>query len=230
MSTARARKDYHGTRMNRRYQRFPADKVEGTGVDPLGSFREFLGKDLRRNIDVHRDTNRRSLDLDSRKELNMTVASMSQTSHFHHRRASEIPPSSLPDSTVNDIPKPLKPVFRTNQESGEGWKPPNYPSNLSPIHRIDYNPITCLPLRSFSIPKNTNIDARRRKGITEIADKQHLFYANSNPVHAQALAADPHTFHYRQGMFMHMYEASARQGFLNRPFPLARRKSPGFRD
>ena len=195
----------------------------------MGSFREFLGKDLRRNIDVHRDTVRGSADMETRKDPASFDTAVSPIRHVHLRRASEMPTNLLSESAVSDIPVKLKPLFGTNQESGEGWSPPDHPSHLTHTHRIDYNPITCLPLPYASLRTSTNIDARRRNGITEIADKQHLFHSNPNPAHSQALASDPRTFHYRQGVFMHMWEVSARQGFLNRPFPLARRKSPVFR-
>jgi hypothetical protein len=41
----------------RPFSRFTSTKVAGTGVDPQGSYRDFINKDTFKNVDVRRDHN-----------------------------------------------------------------------------------------------------------------------------------------------------------------------------
>lgn len=68
------------------------------------------------------------------------------------------------------------------------------------------------------IRKTTNIDARRCKGITEIVDKRAIYASNYDPSYQNALKDDPGIFCRKNGIFTHMYDASARQGSITMPF------------
>lgn len=69
MSNFGTRRDHHGTGVKKDITRFLSEKKAGTGIDPKGTFIEFLKKDVQTNIDIHRDTVKRIEDLDSRRNV-----------------------------------------------------------------------------------------------------------------------------------------------------------------
>jgi hypothetical protein len=232
MSRSLPRIDPHGTGVKKNIQRFPPTKVVGTGIDPLGSFKEFLKKDVKVNIDLHRDTVKRIDDLETRKPL-PAIGTTTMTKGFPVPRsgstgmrvASETdhisfyqPDQDLRYTSAREAMKQPVTRFGKSQETKEGWAPRTYSNAFSNCQSVGYNPITFEANPHIVTRKTTNIDARRMKGITEFSDKQHGFSENTNPAHGEALREDPRGFYRRTGIFSHMYDASARYGYMTMPF------------
>jgi hypothetical protein len=229
MSRSLPRIDHHGTGVKKDIQRFPPIKVGGTGIDPLGSFKEFLKKDVKVNIDIHRDTVKRMDDLESRKDL-PAVGTTTMTKGFPVSRSESSGKRFLnetdhisfyqPDQDLRYSEVMKHPVtrFGKSQETKEGWVPRLHSNAFSNCQSVPYNPITFQPNPYAVLRKTTNIDARRMKGITEFSDKQHVFSENTNPAHRQAIREDQRAFYLRTGIFSHMYDASARYGYMTMPF------------
>lgn len=232
MSRSLPRIDHHGTGVKKDIQRFPPTKVGGTGIDPLGSFKEFLKKDVKMNIDLHRDTVKRVDDLEARKGLPAIGTStvtrgfpvprsessgnrfISETDHISfYQPDQDLRYSSAQEALKNPVTR-----FSKSQETKEGWAPRQYSNAFSNCQSVPYNPITFQTNPHAVLRKTTNIDARRMKGITEFSDKQHVFSENTNAAHREAIGTDARTFYRRTGIFTHMYDASARYGYMTMPF------------
>lgn len=214
----------HSTRTSKpTVARFPAAKVSGSGVDPLGSYWEFLKKDVSRNIDIHRDTVKRQDDLEARKNC-PAVGTTTVTRGLPVTRSVTPPPSQpIPTDHISFRHTEIKPkraqtarqTFTKSVESKEGWAPHTQQSTVSNRLSTPYNPITFEPL-PYAPAKQ--VTAKRHKGITEFADLLHPFADRPNQVYRQALEQNPTQFRRKTGVFSHMYDAAAAQGYISKPF------------
>ena len=204
--------------------RFPSARVSGSGVDPLGSYFEFLKKDVTRNIDIHRDTVKRQDDLEARK--NCPAAGTTTATRGFPVARSVTPTERQPLATdhISFRPPQIResraktetPGFSKAVESKEGWSPQVQKSTASNRLSTPYNPITFEPLAYA--PPNRVMDAKRQKGVTEFSDLQNPYGDRPTQVYRQALSQDPAVFRRKTGIFSHMYDAAAAQGYISKPF------------
>lgn len=204
--------------------RFPPRRVSGSGVDPMGSYWEFMKKDVTRNIDIHRDTVKRQDDLEARKACS-AVGTTTATRGLPVAR-SVTPTERQPLATDHISFRPVQirrdrvqsttPGFSKAVESKEGWSPLVQKSTASNRLSTPYNPITFEPI---TYAQSTHVvDAKRQKGVTEFSDLQNPYADRPNQVYRQALTQDPSVFRRKTGIFSHMYDAAAAQGYISKPF------------
>lgn len=228
-SKYKVRVDHHGRGIKTDIHKYKPPKVYGTGVDPLGSFVEFMKKDPRYNLHSRLETVKQAPDLEARAHLpaigcTKKVRSESEiptrapvkyniaTDHVSFQR------SDLTGSQPSSTKTFEKPKFYKSMTSHDGWVAPRASTTLSNCVSVNYNIISHQENTHGIVRKTTNIDARRCKGITEFSDKNNLFHTNINQKFQEAISEDPRMFHRKTGIFSHMYDASARQGNITMPF------------
>ena len=227
MTSLGNRRDYHGTGVKKDIKRFPEAKQAGTGIDPLGSFVEFVRHDVTRNIDIHRDNFSRKEDLEARKNLVAIGCTKKQ-------RPDVAPKTPVPYKITTDVISFHRPEARPLQTAGagvlartqfsksntskEGWVAQRPPHTLNNCQSTNYNIINFQDNPNAVMRQTTNIDAKKHKGITEYADIMNQYTAKVNKDYVHAYNADPNSFKKRTGIFTHMYDAAARQGNIIVPF------------
>lgn len=196
--------------------RFKPAKVSGTGIDPMGAFSEAIKKDLRTNIDVHRDLRpivplkvrdgpaigctkiRRSATPD-RPKVEYTLS----TDHISY-----VAPASPNQSFT---------VSRRDF-TDDGWAPKRTNFTYSNTQSTNYDPISFIPRNLPTSFQSYKVDARRTKGIAEYVDLMRSQNPNYNQSYAERITANPRAYYKKTGIFTHMYDASARQGYITQPF------------
>ena len=236
------RRNPHARGINMNAKRFIEFKKADTGVDPRGCLIEFINKDVRKNIDVHRDQFQRKDNLEARKDLpavgctkkmrssssnpsNKPVRYTLETDHISFK-PQEKPNSSPFSNVVAQIIN--KPRF-TKANTSESWVPPKTNFTLNNCTSTTYNIINFQENPNAVTKKATNINAKRGKGITEFSDKNHVFAVKYNPDFQKAYQEDPRTFAKKTGIFSHMYDASARHGYITMPFEKHQSTKPAFK-
>jgi len=225
----------------RNYTRFKGYKQANTGIDPLGTIREFIAKDVVQNIDIHRDMARRVDDLNSRKDypaigttmkvaggrivgekpLSLEGTEASRVVRLKTDHISFNPPAST-QRFQNVYDKLLtKSPYSGNFESQQGWKEMSGYKTVNNKSSVTYNILTndtnswsgAEILRTLD-KKVTN----RKKGIAEFCDLAHVGARKVNQGHHEALASDPKVFYRKLGIFSNTYDAAVRNGNPNGPF------------
>ena len=211
-----------------------------SGTDPHGSFLEFLKKDPRQNIDVHRDFASHTIDLDQYKErwaigtTKMTLNKVSSHGLLDRTKyTSQIFPRNKTDNISFDPPaieRPFqriydemvtKPKYNINVKSTNEWEPfkcmEKTINNRSSVgHNIishddnKYTPGIVLSLLDKQV-------INRKKGIGEYTDLHRLTAVNTNIDHLKAFNENSSIFKRKDGPFTHLYDAAHRFGD-NKPF------------
>jgi hypothetical protein len=208
------RRQRRHTKLNQ--ERFEPPKVSNTGIDPTGSWAEFVRNDVVQNIDVHRDLR----------------AYPSLPSIISNRPA--IGCTKIARTTVPDKPKvpyvistdrisfaQPEPSMKRNLSSPSlnlaesGWEARKHASSSINCQSTKYNIINFQEQPSSVLRKTAQIDARRLKGLAEFED---LATTNLNPGFQQKYEQKPRAYHLRTGIFTHVYDAAARHGYITMPF------------
>ena len=219
------RTDHHGTGIKKEIVRFPSPRVSGSGVDPLGAYKDFMRNDLTKNIDVHRDRFVRLDDLESRKNspavgctkvrqlsgpIREPVPYMLETDHISFKQ--ETPLKQTGRSVLRS--RKLNPNSRSPSE----WAPYVPTQTQNNCNSTSYDFITFCEREHAVIRNPTDIDARRAKGLAEYFDVTRLNHLNYSPQHREALQTDNRYFYRRNGRFTYDYIAAHRFGNMTMPF------------
>jgi hypothetical protein len=226
----------------REYKRFKGAKMASTGIDPHDGLKEFLKKDVIKNIDVHRDNTCRKDDLEARKDC----ISIGTAKRFPNRvGAHSVSEGNLDYGVVPRFQRlctdhisfeppenertfqrvfdkmMIKAPYAGNWQSKAGWKPVeghqtvnNRSSVKHDIINFQTNPRAGIKILNTLDTKITN----RKKGLAEFTDKTRVTALKINQDHLNAYNENPKVFHRKTGIFSHMYDASARNGNLSMPF------------
>jgi hypothetical protein len=100
----------------------------------------------------------------------------------------------------------------------KGWVPKEARFTYSNTQSTAYDPITFASNSNPTAFQSYKVDARRTKGIAEYADLMRDQHPNFSAEFAAQLESNPKVYHRRTGIFTHMYDASARQGYITQPF------------
>ncbi|CAG9317172.1 unnamed protein product [Blepharisma stoltei] len=229
MSFLVSRKDHHRSGVKKEVKRFLGEKKAGTGIDPKGTFIEFLKKDVKQNLDVHRDTVKSVENLDSRSNLPAlgctkkyrSVAAESrepvpyrlETDHISFRATDSKTGfiqagNSIMGKPNHTVPNPVD----------KGWSPTVHKVSMRNCQSTPYDIINFEENPNAVVRKAINIDARREKGITEFSDLTRPLHSGVNKEHSEAIEKDQRVFFRKTGIFTHIYDAAARLGNITMPF------------
>lgn len=227
MSKFSVRRDHHGTGIQNHLNKYIGYKVQGTGIDPRGTFNEFLKKDIKTNIDIHRDTVKRIDDLESRKN----VVAVGCTKKFPDKTAKKQEPVKYTLETDHvSFKNPESISLRHSQstvfsktaqtalDARNGWAPHTSKTSLVNNLSTNYNIITLQETQSRPFKQISSIDARRSKGLAEYSDLAKNTNTKFNPEFARTISEDPKHFYRKTGIFSNMYDAAARHGNITMPF------------
>mmetsp|Transcript_9543 Transcript_9543/g.18580 ORF Transcript_9543/g.18580 Transcript_9543/m.18580 type:complete len:221 (+) Transcript_9543:4938-5600(+) len=198
-------------------KRFKPSKVAGTGNDPNGAYTEFIRRDPITNIDIHRDM-RPVPPLPPRDG-----PALGCTKIFRRSTSPERPKVDYKLTTDHiSFASPASPnqsfTVARRDLTEAGWAPKRTNFTYCNKESTNYDPISFIPRSHPSTSQAAKIDARRTKGIAEYVDLMHQYNSNFTPSYASKLDANPRVYYRKTGIFTHMYDASARQGYITQPF------------
>lgn len=197
-------------------ERFKPTKVYNSGVDPIGTWVEFIKKDPIQNLDVHRDLR----SYPTLPPINPDKPTIGCT---------KIVRTVMPDKPkVNYViptdrisfAKPeasMKRVFHSPSTNfiEQGWEPRRQTTSFINCQSTKYNILNFQEQPSAVVRKTALIDARRFKGLGEFED---LANSNLNPSYKDKFDQAPRAHYRKTGIFTHVYDAAARHGYITMPF------------
>lgn len=216
------RRDHHGSGVRHFVKRFPPAKIYGEGLDPNGAYREFIKKDVVKNIDVHQGRVQRLDDLESRKGKPALGCTKSQNKARCTRLKVDYELKTdhitfQPSTSKSQEQLSFKRYSKAKLHESV-WLAPRAASSFSNCHSTAYNIINHEPSPVPNVRASLPKFAGRCKGISEFSDINRPFKANFCPQFKAVLAEDAKVFYKRTGIFSYMYDAAARHGNMIMPF------------
>jgi len=212
--------------------------MANTGLDPLGSFNEFIKKDVIKNIDLHQTESKRVDDLESRKHfpaigttktiiggkvsskraisLEGAGRTILKTDHISF----DPPANERKFQKVYDY-LVTQPRYSANSQNKNGWVEKkghrtvnNRSSVLYNIISNEENTYSGAQIVRILDKKITN----RKKGVAEFYDLTHVSAIKSNAEYNEAINNNPKVFYKKMGIFTNTYDAAVRNGNPDGPF------------
>ena len=215
--------------------------VANTGLDPLGSFKEFVKKDVIRNIDVHKEVTKRVDNFEPRKDCpaigttkkviggkvgTQTLTSLEgsgsdrvvrlRTDHISFNPpANEQNFQAVADKLVTAAP------YSGNFQSVKGWKEMTGHKTVNNRSSVAYNILSNEENKYSGAQILKTLDKKvtnRKKGLAEFYDLTRVAAIKTNEGHQQAYGQNPMVFYRKLGIFTNTYDAAVRNGNPSGPF------------